>query len=280
MRLPKPLRQLLRATPFRWALLVAAAFAVCTLVLFGFFYWQTCMYVTANIDGAIVEEAHLISGDPPDVGHQAVLAAIGRRLRDDPRRIKLAGLFAADGKRIAGNVEALPASLPLDGSAHATSVMRVAAGGREPQVVRAVGIRLTSGDILVIGRDAQEVHQTAAIVSRALALGVVPATCLALLAGALLSLRAQRRIEAVGRQASRIVAGELQQRLPVRRGGDPLIGWAPSSTGCSTRSRRWCAALGASARTSRTISTHAADAGAGDAGAGATRRVLWGSCRR
>ena len=222
MRQLNLVRELLRAAPFRWALLVAGAFVVCTLVLFGFFYWQTCMYVTANIDGAIMEESHLIAGDPPTAGKQDVLAAIGRRLRDDPRRIKLAGLFGPAGERIAGNVEALPADLPLDGSAHATSVMRVATSGREAQVVRAVGIRLASGDILVIGRDAQEVRQTGAIVGRALALGLLPATCLALLAGALLSLRAQRRIEAMRRQASRIVLGELQERLPIRRSRDPL----------------------------------------------------------
>ncbi len=222
MRLFDLVRELLRAAPFRWALLVAGAFVVCTLVLFGFFYWQTCMYVTANIDGAIMEEAHLVAGDPPTVAYQDVLAAIARRLRDDPRRIKLAGLFGPDGERIAGNVEALPADLPLDGGAHATSVMRIATSGREAQVVRAVGIRLTSGDILVIGRDAQEVRQTGAIVGRALALGLLPATCLALLAGALLSLRAQRRIEAMRRQASRIVSGELQERLPIRRSRDPL----------------------------------------------------------
>ncbi len=215
-------RELLRAPPFRWALLVAAAFVVCTLVLFGFFYWQTCMYVTTNIDGAIMEEAHLIAGDPPSARHQDVLDAIARRLRDDPRRIKLAGLFSPRGEPIAGNVEALPADLPLDGHAHATLVMRVATGGREPQIVRAVGIRLTSGDILVIGRDAQEIRWTAAVVGRALALGLLPATCLALLAGAWLSLRAQRRIEAMRRQASRIVSGELQERLPIRNSRDPL----------------------------------------------------------
>src|ERR1700678_1049825 len=103
------LLELLRAAQFRWALLVAAAFVACTLVLFGFFYWQTCMYVTANIDGAIIEEANLIAGDPATSGDQDVLEAIARRLRDDPRRIKLAGLFSPDRERIVGNVEALPA---------------------------------------------------------------------------------------------------------------------------------------------------------------------------
>src|SRR5271154_5254518 len=93
-------RELLRAAPFRWALLVAGAFVVCTLVLFGFFYWQTCMYVTANIDGAIMEEAHLVAGDPSSAGDQEVLAVIARRLQDAPRRVKLAGLFDPIGRRI------------------------------------------------------------------------------------------------------------------------------------------------------------------------------------
>ena len=216
------LLELLRAAQFRWALLVAAAFVACTLVLFGFFYWQTCMYVTANIDSAIMEEAHLIAGDPPADGRQDVLAAIGRRLRDDPRRIRLAGLFGPGGDRIAGNVAALPIGLPLDGRAHATLLTRLDASGREQQTVRAVGIRLTSHDVLVIGRDAQEVRWTADIVGRALALGLLPAICLALLAGAWLSLRAQRRIDAMRRQASRIVAGELQERLPIQSTRDPL----------------------------------------------------------
>ena len=222
MRLLELPRELLRAAAFRWALLVAAAFAVCTLVLFGFFYWQTCMYVTANIDGSIVEEAHLKAGDPPDAGRQELLEGIDRRLLDDPRRVKLAGLFDRDGGRIAGNVVSLPSSLPLDGQAHAAALMRVDARGFEPQTVRAVGIRLTSGEVLILGRDNQEARWAAAIVGRALALGVLPATCLALLAGAWLSLRAQQRIDAMRRQASRIVSGELQARLPVRRTRDPL----------------------------------------------------------
>ena len=216
------LLELLRAAQFRWALLVATAFVACTLVLFGFFYWQTCMYVTANIDGAIMEEARLIAGDPPADGREDLLAAIGRRLRDDPRRIRLAGLFGPDGERIAGNVASLPIGLPLDGRAHATLVTRRDERGREQQTVRAVGVRLTSHDVLVIGRDAQEVRWTATIVGRALALGLLPATCLALLAGAWLSLRAQRRIDAMRRQASRIVSGELRERLPIQSARDPL----------------------------------------------------------
>lgn len=214
--------ELLRATPFRLALLVAAAFAICTLLLFGFLYWQTCMYVTTNIDSEIVAEARLVAGASGQNGNHEVLASIARRLEDDPRRVKLAGLFGPDGQWVAGNVHALSTDLPLDGSAHVAFLTRIDSRGLEPQTVRAVGIRLGSGDILIIGRDAQEVRWTAEVVGRALAWGLLPATCLALLAGAWLSLRAHRRIEAMGRQASRIVSGELHHRLPIRHARDPL----------------------------------------------------------
>jgi len=33
-----------RSTTFRWALAVAGAFVLCTVVLFGFVYWRTTSY--------------------------------------------------------------------------------------------------------------------------------------------------------------------------------------------------------------------------------------------
>ena len=34
-----------RSTTFRWALAVAGAFVLCTVVLFGFVYWRTTSYI-------------------------------------------------------------------------------------------------------------------------------------------------------------------------------------------------------------------------------------------
>ena len=45
-----------RATTFRWTLVVAGAFGLCTLVLFGFVYWQTAayFYCVTNFSAATV----------------------------------------------------------------------------------------------------------------------------------------------------------------------------------------------------------------------------------
>jgi signal transduction histidine kinase len=214
VRLP----EFVHSTTFRWALGVAGAFGACTLLLFGFVYWQTATYVTGNIDTAIAEEAHLDEGST----RQHILDFIDDRLRDDPRRVKLAGLFGPDGRQIAGNVATLPSGMPLDGMAHPSKLIRVDNRGREEQNVRAVARRLASGDVVVVGRDADELREIAEIVARALALGLLPALCLALLTGTLLSRRAQWRVDEMNRRVQRVVAGNLNERLPVGDYDDPL----------------------------------------------------------
>src|SRR5215470_15551923 len=84
-----------RSTTFRWTLGVAGAFVVCILSLFGFVYWQTAAYMTARIDGFITQELRVIAADAPE----RRLAEIDDRLRQDPRRIRVAALFGADGRR-------------------------------------------------------------------------------------------------------------------------------------------------------------------------------------
>jgi signal transduction histidine kinase len=197
---------------------VAGAFAVCTLVLFGFVFWQTATYVTGNIDTTIAADAHLDRG----ATRQQALDFVTEHLREDPRRVKLAGLFGPDGSRIAGNVETLPTTLPLDGMAHRSVLSRVDNRGLEAQNVRAVARRLNFGDILVVGRDADELRQVAAIVARALAWGLLPALCLALLTGTWLSRRAQLRIDEMNLRVQRVIAGELRERLPIGSFDDPL----------------------------------------------------------
>ena len=56
-------------------------------------------------------------------------------------------------------------------------------GGREMQKVRLAARPLPSGEILVIGRNIDEITEIAEIVVRALALGLLPAFILAILIG-------------------------------------------------------------------------------------------------
>jgi signal transduction histidine kinase len=82
--------------------------------------------------------------------------------------------------------------------------------------------RLDNGETIVVGRNVDELTAIGKIVGRALMLGLIPALCLSLAAGTLLSVRAQKRIEEVNRKVQRIVAGELRERLPIKGVNDPF----------------------------------------------------------
>ena len=214
MRLP----DFIRTTTFRWTLVVSGAFALCILLMFGFVYWQTAAYMTGRVDSTLARDADAIARDAPEHWQET----IDERLRQDPRRIRLAGLFGVDGARIIGNLEGLPDQLVVDSAPQTVSVVRIDNRGHEAQTVRAVARRLRTGEILVLGRNVDELSEIATIVERALVMGLVPALGLGLIAGVFLSLRAQNRVEAVNRRVRRIVAGELRERLPTQGLNDPF----------------------------------------------------------
>jgi signal transduction histidine kinase len=215
-----PMRQpqFIRSNTFHWALMVAGVFAVFVIVLFGFIYWQIDDYLTARSDRVITLEVEGIAALSPE----RRLQAIDEKLRQDPRGVQLAAIFAADGHRITGNIENLPPDLRIDGAAQAANMIKMNGNGRQQQVVRAIARRMRNGDVLVLGRNVDEAKEISHVVGEALGLGLLPAFLLCLLAGAWLSVRAQKRVEEVNQRVQRIIAGDLRERLPHRNIDEPF----------------------------------------------------------
>jgi signal transduction histidine kinase len=215
-----PMRQpqFMRSSTFHWALAVSAVFAVFVIVLFGFIYWKIDDYLTARSDRVITVELDGIAGLSPE----RRLEAIDEKLRQDPRGVQVAAIFAADGHRVAGNLESLPPHLRIDAPAQGTDVVRADRNSREHQVIRAIGRRMRNGDVLILGRNVDEAGEISHVVGQALALGLLPGFCLCLLAGAWLSVRAQKRVEEVNQRVQRIIAGDLRERLPHRNVDEPF----------------------------------------------------------
>jgi signal transduction histidine kinase len=151
-----------------------------------------------------------------------VIGFAGIGLKQDPRGVQFVGLFGPDGSRTAGNLESVPPGLKLGDPAHSAEVKKSGPNGVETHVVRAIGKRLPDGDVLVIGRYVDEAIELSKVVSRALALGLIPALVFCLAVGALLSVRAERRIAGVNQRVQRIVAGDLRERLPRQARDDPF----------------------------------------------------------
>ena len=214
MRLP----EFARSTTFRWTLGASAAFSVALLVILGFVYWRSTMYLTAATDRLIAGVADgLLAGGPGEV-----VPRLETHLASDPRRVKITGLFDGSGRRVAGNLERYPIELAPDGKRQYVPAVRIDSRGREEQTVRAIARPVGDGRILVVGRDVEEREEFSAILGETLALSLIPALLLGVAAGTFLSLRAQRRIKAVNERVQRIVAGDLRQRLPAHATDDPF----------------------------------------------------------
>jgi signal transduction histidine kinase len=196
-----------RTTTFRWT---SIAIALCILLFSAFVYWEAGSSMRADMDASIAEASEAIASDVPE----RRVIAIEDRLASDPRRTRLAGLFTADGKRIAGNLRDIPPQLAIDARIHATQVVRIDPHKPESMSVRAIGRRLPDGQVLVIARHSGELKELAAAIGRALLLGLPVAGALSLAIGGVLSLRVQRRVDELHAQVRRIIDADLRERLP------------------------------------------------------------------
>lgn len=210
--------QFIRSNTFRWASAVAAVFAVFVIALFGFIYWDIDAYLIARSDRMINTQLNFMATLPQ--GRR--IDAISDHLGQDSRGVQFAGLFDSAGHRLAGNLQDLPQGFRVDGTVQATRVRRVGQPPSGDTGIRLVGRRLGNGDVVVIGRNVDETREISSVVGQALALGLLPALCLCLLAGAWLSVRAQRRVEEVNQRVQRIIAGDLRERLPHRDIDEPF----------------------------------------------------------
>src|ERR1700704_6340222 len=138
-----PMRRsrIIRSNTFHRALVVAGVFAIFVIALFGFIYLQTDQYLIARSDQMIARQLNVIATLPSE----RQLDAIEVDLRQDSRGVHYAGLFAADGRKIAGNLET-PAELKINDSVQNLTVVRALPTGPETRVIRAIAQRTPNGD--------------------------------------------------------------------------------------------------------------------------------------
>jgi signal transduction histidine kinase len=210
--------QFLRSNTFRWAFAVAVLFAVFVFALFGFIYLNIDNYLVARSDHMIVTQTNFFASLPFDRG----VDAIEDHLKEDSRGVQFAGLFDAQGVRLAGNLGRLPGEIKIDANIQTVRVTRVGGGQSGDMLIRAAARRLDNGNIILVGRAVDETLEISHVVGEALAFGLLPAFFLCLVAGAWLSVRAQKRVEEVNQRVQRIVAGDLRERLPYRKVDEPF----------------------------------------------------------
>ena len=205
-----------RSTTFRWAVAIAAMFVASNLLLFAFIYWQTALYETGRVTTFLEHQAQVLAQASPE----QLKWSIQERVYNDLHRVTFSAVFDSNNEVLEGNLKEVPIGLPIDGVAHQIDLAKLSGRSESPEPVIAVARRLPDGRLLVIGRNIQELDKLRETVVRALKLGVIPMAFLAVIVGAILSQRMNRRLKLAQQTLSHIREGQLHRRLPVGKGGD------------------------------------------------------------
>jgi len=207
--------RLVRSFAFRWALGIALWSTLLSLMLFAFVYWQTAAFMQDELNQVLRHEVRYAAQDP-----RQAAGRIETWISEDLHSVHFAGLFTADGGRLAGNLDARPADLPLDGEVRRIGTEVAIAGRRLHEDLWSAAVALSDGTVVVVAHDTDEIDRAKATVIRALGLALVPTLAFSILGGVLLAGRAKRRLASTEAAVARVMRGDLRQRLPVGEAGD------------------------------------------------------------
>lgn len=118
------MHNILKTTAFRWAFAIAVWSSLLSLLLFAFVYWRTVTFAQEQLDHLLLHEARFAAAVPAESAHRLKMW-----LEEDLHSVRFAGLFAADGRPLAGNLGYLPPDLVADGAAQRVQ-MSVQLGGQ------------------------------------------------------------------------------------------------------------------------------------------------------
>ena len=208
-----PLFRTIRSGPFRLALLFAAIFAVGSIVLVVVVETAVAAYAQQVTSDALTNEAARLATIDRRVGTGGVAAAIRDRAASRQRPFRYL-LTDKQGLRVAGD---LPQSAAVLGWSIAIVADQAIAGEvpDEPGPIKTYGSTLTSGARLVIGSDTHDVQELREWLDAVALWSGLGVTLLALIAGYVIAAIFTKRLERLNQSIATIMAGRLDQRVPV-----------------------------------------------------------------
>jgi signal transduction histidine kinase len=215
------LRAIMSTTAARLSALYLVLFTVCALALVFYMTAQAARFLTTQTKTAITQEVDILSQVYQRAGIAGLVRAIDRRSRVPGANLYL--ITDQSGVVLAGNVADIDASImSKEGwTTKPFEYLRFANDGIEPahQALAQVFVLPNQMRILV-GRDLGEPERFRQIVQRSLTLALAMMGLGALLIWFFVGRHALKRIDGVSLASQRIMAGDLNGRLPVTGSGD------------------------------------------------------------
>jgi len=212
--------KLIRTTAFRLVVTYLLVFVLFAAALLGYIAWNTRRVLEAQLNETIETEINSLAEQYRLGGPRRLAASIERRSREARGFFYL---FAdARGEQIAGNAVNIGAVLQRQPGWHELSYTRAEDGASEQTFARVRLFRLPNNLTLVVGHDLDDRQRMRLVIRQSMAMSLALVFVLGGIGAWVVSRRVLRPIDSMTEAASRIMAGNLAERLPVRGVGDEL----------------------------------------------------------
>jgi len=229
--------QLWRTSTVRLTATFILIFSLFAILLLAFIGWQSSVQIQRQQADEIDREVRLLERIGANQGIRALAFAVQRISTAPGPGVYFLG--DASGQYLLGNVSDVPANVLIEPGIYSFDYERenpladpASADGAAPPpearsgfaVVRSVV--LSNGMRLVVGRDVVERQGFSAIIIQSFLLGVVGIILFSLVAGGITARRVLKRIDTIRDTSTKIMSGNLSERVPVTGRNDEFDGLA------------------------------------------------------
>lgn len=232
--------QLWRTSTVRLTATFILIFSIFAILLLAFITWQSSVQIQRQQANDIDSEVRVLQRIDANQGIRALAFAVQRISSSPGPGVYYLG--DAAGQYLLGNVTDVPANVLIEPGIYSFDYEREnpfidpaptppdgAAPAAQPTktgfaVVRSVV--LSNGMRLVVGRDVVERRGFSAIIVQSFLLGVIGIIVFSIFAGGLTAHRVLKRIDTIRDTSTKIMSGNLSERVPVTRRNDEFDGLA------------------------------------------------------
>ncbi len=226
--------QVWRTSTVRLTATFIAIFVVFAILLMGFIGWQSSVQIQRQQADEIDREVKVFQRIEATQGIRAMAFALERVSRQPGPGVYFLG--DASGLYLLGNMPEVPPEVLINPGIYSFDYDRPSAlvegpgpdgeGPHRAGVAVVRSIELPNGMRLVVGRDVVERRGYSAIILQSFLVGVVGIILFSIIAGGITARRVLRRIDTIRATSTKIMSGNLSERVPVTRRNDEFDGLA------------------------------------------------------
>lgn len=208
-----------RSTAFRQSILYFALLALTAGGLIAYISWHSRVTLHHQTVETVDAEVRGLAEQYNTGGIRTLVTVVERRSRNPDNSVYLITTFR--GEALAGNIRALPPGTLDKPGLHTLRYGTLEEGGPAAESTAVVQVFVLPGGFrLVVGRDTAERDRFLAIVERAGWWAGLLVLVLGIGGGWLIAKRILARIDAVSDTSRRIMAGDMNERIPLHGSGD------------------------------------------------------------